>query len=343
MHRRHVDQVSPGTVRLEECLLRHALEWARERPFEEAHRIKPRFSEYLGSARLDGKSEPLSSEYLRKIVGVTKRLFCWLKSNERGYGAVPSAWITALRPPRFGSYPRQFKAVTLEEARRMATAEASLLWELRIQAAAAFLFLSGLRVGAFVSLPLRAVKLDSREIRQWPNLGVQTKFAKHATTFLLDIPELHSVVLAWDELVRSVLSEDGYWFAPLNALKGGFDTEARHVGQHRHVRVRKDLKRWLSSVNLPYRSPHQFRHGHAVYALTHAHDVADLKAVSLNLMHSNLSVTDGVYGIMSERDVSKRIRRLGIIDPTEEQVDAKLQDRVNRLEEVLIALLDRPD
>jgi hypothetical protein len=42
-----------------------------------------------------------------------------------------------------------------------------------------------------------------------------------------------------------------------------------------------------------------------------AKDVAALKVVSQNLMHENLTVTDGVYGVLSERDVRDRIIRLG--------------------------------
>ena len=62
---------------------------------------------------------------------------------------------------------------------------------------------------------------------------------------------------------------------------------------------------------LPYHSPHKFRHGHAVYALKNAKDVPALKAVSQNLMHANLSITDGVYGILSETDIKKQIISLG--------------------------------
>jgi len=42
-----------------------------------------------------------------------------------------------------------------------------------------------------------------------------------------------------------------------------------------------------------------------------AKDIAALKAVSQNLMHSNLSITDGVYGILSEIDTRERILGLG--------------------------------
>lgn len=52
-------------------------------------------------------------------------------------------------------------------------------------------------------------------------------------------------------------------------------------------------------------------HGHAVYALKNAKDIPALKAVSQNLMHANLSVTDGVYGILSEMNVREQIASLG--------------------------------
>jgi integrase len=62
---------------------------------------------------------------------------------------------------------------------------------------------------------------------------------------------------------------------------------------------------------LPYLSPHKFRHGHAVYALKLAKDIQTLKAVSQNLMHSNLSITDGVYGMLSGNDIRNQITLLG--------------------------------
>lgn len=45
--------------------------------------------------------------------------------------------------------------------------------------------------------------------------------------------------------------------------------------------------------------------------LTRSEDVSVLKAVCQNLMHANLSVTDGVYGILSETDVREQINTLG--------------------------------
>ena len=44
--------------------------------------------------------------------------------------------------------------------------------------------------------------------------------------------------------------------------------------------------------------------------MKNAKDVSVLKAGSQNLMHANLSITDGVYGILSDSDVQKQIANL---------------------------------
>jgi hypothetical protein len=66
---------------------------------------------------------------------------------------------------------------------------------------------------------------------------------------------------------------------------------------------------WAAS-GLPYQSPHKFRHGHAVYALQHSDTMADYKAVSMNLMHADIRVTDSVYATLASEEVKRRIARL---------------------------------
>jgi hypothetical protein len=61
-----------------------------------------------------------------------------------------------------------------------------------------------------------------------------------------------------------------------------------------------------------------------------AKDVSALKAVSQNLMHENLSITDGVYGIFSQTDVRQQIAMLG--SGVENNEDAQeLRSAVSRL------------
>jgi hypothetical protein len=61
-----------------------------------------------------------------------------------------------------------------------------------------------------------------------------------------------------------------------------------------------------------------------------AKDVSALKAVSQNLMHENLSITDGVYGVLSETDARQQIATLGNGAANSEDVQ-ELRSLVSRL------------
>jgi integrase len=129
-----------------------------------------------------------------------------------------------------------------------------------------------------------------------------------------------------------VLPPRGAWFAHL-LPSGDIDPQVKEPGIHRRCRPNKDLHEWLARVALPYHSPHKFRRGHATYALKRCKDVADLKAVSQNLMHSSLLVTDAVYSVLSEDDVGARIASMsGDLSSTKDRPDDEL---VNLLQEVL--------
>lgn len=61
------------------------------------------------------------------------------------------------------------------------------------------------------------VNLSDLSVKQWPSLGVRTKFKKHATTYLLTIPEapeVFEIVKQWDDEIRSILTPDGYGLHP---------------------------------------------------------------------------------------------------------------------------------
>ena len=308
-YRFEVEQVSITSQRLEKSWLRHLLLWADEVSFDRAPGIRPAYPQHLITARLDGSGELFSEIYINHLVRSAYRFFVWLSKHRRGFSSITPAWLDTLRVPKFEVEPSQHEAVTLEEILAMASAPAENLVDRRIRASAVFWFLSGIRVGAFVSLPTIAVDLSNLSIKQFPKLGVKTKLKKHAITYLLDIPELLPVVRDWDNEVRA--SGSKYWFAQISPLTWQIDPDVSVSGNFRGSIARKNLFSWLARVGLPYHSPHKFRHGHAVYALKQAKDVPALKAVSQNLMHKNLSITDGVYGILSDLDVKEQIALLG--------------------------------
>ena len=99
--------------------------------------------------------------------------------------------------------------------------------------------------------------------------------------------------------------QTAYWFAALSPETGTFESSISVVGKNRVSRAYKDLKEWMDRVGLPFHSPHKFRHGYAVFGIKHFTTLAQLKALSQNLMHSNISITDGIYGMLSNTDKKK--------------------------------------
>jgi integrase len=314
-YRRDVDLLGASSARLESSWLFHLLEWAGSNSFDRASSIRPAFSKYILTARRHG-DEILSPVYVSHVVRSAHRFFTWLSKNRRGSVSISAAWLDTLKVPDMTIEPAIHEIVTLDEIRLIASAPVQTIRDRRIRASAVFWWLSGIRIGAFVSLPVVAVHLDTLTIDQFPRLGVRTKFKKHARTFLLDIPDLLEVVKDWHEKIT--LADSFFWFASVSPETGLIDSSVKTAGFHRDVIARKNLADWLSRVGLPYHSPHKFRHGNAVYSLKHAKDIQALKAVSQNLMHSNLSITDGVYGILSDLDVKAQIQSLGKVSPTAE-------------------------
>jgi len=201
------------------------------------------------------------------------------------------------------------------------------------------LFLSGARASAVATLPISAVDIPGKSLRQWPELGVATKNGKRATTFLLPIPELLSIAKTWDDVVRSKLPSTAPWYAPISVHWGGQSLDESEPGKNRHQALDKRLRKLFNLAGLPYKSAHKFRHGHAVYGLQHAQTMADYKAVSMNLMHEDIKITDEIYTPILSNEVQLRIGRLS--RQPSDQPDPKLAEVLSHLSNAELAQLMR--
>ncbi|MBN1955451.1 MAG: hypothetical protein JW900_10425 [Anaerolineae bacterium] len=81
-------------------------------------------------------------------------------------------------------------------------------------------------------------------------------------------------------------------------------------GKGRETAVARDIRKLCKRADIPYRSPHQLRHTHIAYAITCAKDMADMKAISQNVMHESLMTTESTYGGLPTDAVAARIAAL---------------------------------
>lgn len=328
--------LSDGSLRVEEDMLRRVLEWADARPFSDAPKILPTLPEYLRRAVQDDNGKPLSSSYVKKIISTGRRFLDWLPKNRPGHKSITLGWIDTLRPPKMTEEPKEHEFVTLDEILAMARAPVFTMSDMRIRAAVALMYLSAMRIGAVLTLPICAVDLVNCKIKQWPSLGVHTKNGKRRTTSLFPIPELLAVVREWDAKVRAVLPERGLWFAPLLDT-GEIDTTPTK-SNWRYSGAWKDLSNWLKRVGLPHHSPHKFRHGHGVWGAMNSDDLPTYKAVSQNMMHESITTTDKIYARFTEDIVHEKISTLG-----QRKVSSDDKEMRRKVLLGLLADLDKPE
>ena len=293
--------------------LRHLLLWADERPLSDVAFLSPPFQAYIRDLK-NKDQRPLSDTTKNRILQTARSFYQWAKmTNPRDFAKIPNEWIDRLQMPKRPPDHSEHEFVSLSDVQQILDikVEENDLVTRRDQAAAAMLFLSGMRASAFVSLPLQAVDLKNNCVYQWPNeYGVRTKNEKKATTYLLPIPVLLKVVEDWDQFVRSQVGLTAAWYTPITSRWGEHILSEEPVGKNRNVALNKRLRILFDKAGLPYRSAHKFRHGFAVYGLQHAPKIADYKAVSMNLMHEDISTTDSIYAPLLSNEVGTRIAGL---------------------------------
>ena len=178
-----VKQNVAETVTRRWAQLRHLLEWADETLFSRAAAIRPTFPSHLETARNDGRSKSLAPSTRKATCEATRAFFHWAKRKySRRYRQITDTWIDTLRVPKVTGNVKEHELFTVDEVRNLITLPVETLTEQRDKAAIVFLFLSGARVGAFVSLPIHAIDLENHKVRQMPSLGVRTKNRKEAIT-----------------------------------------------------------------------------------------------------------------------------------------------------------------
>lgn len=329
-HIQRVRQNDAETVKRARGHLRHLLQWADDTPFHKARNVDPTYPAYLLTARSDGKDKTLAPASIVKGLTVARQFFTFARAEwPLRYKPISESWIEMLQPPRHVRMDSRLPVReywSLDDVRKIAAVSTATLRQERGKVAVCILFLSGMRADALASIPISCMDIPNRTIYQLPEHGVRTKNRKAAKTYLLEIPELYQVVLNWHNLLLGLpspntpkaigggagggaLSPSALWYSTLTR-DGMTLTQTQAAFEGRYTVIEDDIRMICKLADLPYQSPHKLRHGHTVYALKRAENVAQLKAISQNIMHSSIVTTEGIYGRLINDDVQEIISNL---------------------------------
>ena len=147
----------------------------------------------------------------------------------------------------------------------------------------------------------------------------------------MDIPTLIDVVERWDKFLRLHLPDDAMWYPIIISEWSSEKLAPKQAGKHRNIQLARRFRKLSQLVGVEYKSPHKYRHGHAVYALLQAKDMADYKAISQNLMHSSIEVTDSIYAWLNNHQIRERIISLSTTTNQSKKTNIQLEAYLSHL------------
>ncbi|MFO1243224.1 MAG: tyrosine-type recombinase/integrase [Rickettsiales bacterium] len=190
--------------------------------------------------------------------------------------------------------------------------------QLRDRAVLAFLFTTGARDGALITLKLKHINTEKKYVKQNPK-EVATKFGKHINTRFYPVgDDIHQVILDWVKHLREVLLfGDNDPLFPKEVLVQGEDmsftggTLSREHWKSASA-VRRILKASFEMAGLPYFSPHRIRDTISAIGRTMCKTVEDQMAWARNMGHETPATTFIVYGgfsVAQQFEVIERMER----------------------------------
>lgn len=288
-------------------------------------------------------SKPISTATAYHCLRHLKEFFTWL-SGQPGFKRKISLdcvsylslnkkkvrEATAPKPVRFPSFDYVLKLAE--------SIQVNMEIDQRDRALIAFLLLSGMRDKAVTTLPIGCFDPENLEIQQDPQKGVQTKFGKRLTTRLFRFDDrLLMYILEWFSYLRQTkLFGDSDPLFPRSKVE-----QPKGTASFESVRVepafwksagpmREILKTRSKRAGLDYYPPHSFRHAAIHIAMKCCRTAEEIKAMSQNLGHENVSTTLMTYGTLDQFRVSEILSKIDFSPTSAEGEEAEIIEDVVR-------------
>lgn len=316
-YRKYARQLSDKTLDREIAALERFDVWNGRKDLARFHIEQAMgFRSYLETCKTPA-GKPLGKSTMRAILTTMREFILWLSQQEgfrRRIKAADADYFNLSRRDEAEARAAPARpAPSINQAKRALTLmPANTPIQKRDKAVFALLCLTGIRVGALITLNIGHVDLAEKSVTQNPR-EVATKFGKTIDTFFAQgFDEAEAALSGWITYLDEVaLFGPNDPLFPATALKAdahsGFSENGFH---HRHWKstepVRKIVRLAFEAANLNNYGPHAFRHMLARHIAKNCSSVAELVATSQNLGHTDVLTTLRSYGQIS-RDEQRRL------------------------------------
>lgn len=269
------------------------------------------FKEWLKNKKKINSEENISMSYCYNNIRHLKVFFDWL-SKQAGYKSkINQTTVDYLnltrKEVREATQPKSVEYPTLEEIKTVIESlKGSTEIEMRDKALFSYAFLTGARISAIRTLPMKSFDKEELVVHQDPASGVSTKFSKNITSVLIPFgyEETIKYFIEWFDYLkeRKKFQPNDPIFPSTKIENGKENISYYNTGEveKRFLKdsgsLRKIFEKRFKQAGLKYYHPHTFRHFWVKEISKLPLTEEEKKAISQNLGHENVGTTFGSYG-----------------------------------------------
>ncbi|OGZ70252.1 MAG: hypothetical protein A2904_01135 [Candidatus Staskawiczbacteria bacterium RIFCSPLOWO2_01_FULL_33_9] len=286
------------------------------------------FKEWLKNKKKTNSEDNISLSYCYDILRFLKTFFEWV-SKQAGYKSkIDQTAIDYLNLTRKevskATQPKTVKYPVLEDIKRVIeNIKGTSEIEKRDKALFSLAFLTGARISAIMTLPMKSFDRNNLVLYQDPAFGVQTKFSKKIVSSLIPFSykETLDYFLEWFDYLekeKGFKADDPIF--PATKIENGkeninyYNTEEIENKQLKNSSsLRAIFKKRFEQAGVKYYHPHTFRHWWVKEMSKLPLTEEEKKAISQSLGHENTGTTFGSYGY-GKIDENKQIDIIKNID-----------------------------
>lgn len=268
------------------------------------------------------KGEPLSISTMRSTLSSLRKFFEWLAIHPKHIRKIEMSAAMALRlsnnDERASRAVKDTPSPTFEELRKVLLNMSDKTdLQKRDRAIIAFTALTGIRDDALVTMKIKNVDIDRREIWQNPK-NVRTKKRKSILTQFMNFDPLWEKIFTdWYYYITKELGftcEDAL-FPKQRVVNNpkNMSFEAAGLSRNHNANaqpVRDIFKREFEAVGLPYFNPHSLRNMLTLWAMEHCTQL-QFKAISQNIGHKEAMTTYNSYGKLNPSKQRSAVTSIG--------------------------------
>src|SRR3990167_4321086 len=232
------------------------------------------FKEWLKAKKKAHSQKDVSVSYRYDMLRYLKGFFGWL-SKQKGYKKIDQTAIDYLNlskaEAKIATQPRNVEVPSLEELKAVIERiQGGSEIEKRDRALISLMFLTGARISAVRTLPMKSFDKDKLTIDQDPAFGVKTKFSKRIITHLIPYlyEETKNYFIEWFEYLEN---EKGFKpddpIFPATKIENGFENlRYYNTGQveptfwESSSSPRKIIEKRFKEAGIKHYKPHSIRH-----------------------------------------------------------------------------------